>query len=1170
MPTENTDYESFNDMSHVDKRNYLRVIFEGNIRNLSLKEKEYLIKIISSKKPIIYTLEKAFLAKLKHEAQPRPEPINSKIAAEEMMDMVNDFRQLNEGGMPDLARDFIRGLSDRQKEVIDFYIEDALYENEPYPEEQMELHLRRGKHFADYTEEECAFSMHCCTAVLKEQLGNNEGISETIIRIMEFWEEKIYRKIDAKNPLTKNEEKLLGAILLSDVANGRPIDEKEQENKLLAAAINELTVANLGPEIKTNIASFLSGKSTVLELVSDEFISELKKRSVHMLIRNTSYESFFDMPLEEKQNYLRVISNGDIQSLSVEDRKYLTKIIKSKEPDIYTLEKALLAKLKNEAQPRPEPINSKIAAKEMMDMVNDFWQLNEGELPDLAQDFIRGLSDRQKEVIDFYIEHALYENEPYPAEQMDFFLQSGKDLSDYSEKERDFSMHCCIAVLKNELENDEEISPNSFSIIEFWQIEVYQKIQNKNPLTENEKKLWGASLLRTICTGTLMPEAEQNAVLLATALNELPVANLSKEVKLNIVAVLSNQSEVLELLSDECFSELNKRRYEGAFATEKFRRTVAQYEKKAGRAQEYHSISKKSLHFVEGEDKPFLVDGSMLERMRELQKVMRSDDPESENSSYTPPQIKALKEEIEFQGWTYVYDNENLNPVSVVFDNDYKGYIIGQVLGEGGFGSVSIAQSIESGDICVMKMQQNSNPSLVATEVQGNKDAENFVGERTCGKIHYMVQKLRAGTELYELLDNYSYVKDHLSKKNELLDKGEQGIFDETDYYRLRLRTFITLSEKLKTLHDNGKVHRDLKEPNTIVDETGEAHIIDFGLMVNKGDVANVSGTPGYVPEALDNKLRHPYTGKEDIYALGVMLNAFVNNEMFNVFSNPVYEKTWKLRDRMLWKTGEANVPDINEVLSHLQLLDAHMILRKPMDLSLADPKAIEDYYQAFEIVRKNTPPGSKFPDMQVHYANPKKIHKEFDAVFLMENELKREYKDAPEYLQILILEGIVRRDKYEQANYLEGQSPDSLKAMQEALEKKRVAFPLTPEMTTVVFLIEDQLKREYKGAPNHIKRLILTGVLSPDKYEQAKYLERQNPDSLKKMQEDLEIELKNDIFPQKVRKTAVKKHLKQVRSVIRMKKPKTEKSLLFSKIFGRASQKVNSVKSEKNNKPRH
>lgn len=83
------------------------------------------------------------------------------------------------------------------------------------------------------------------------------------------------------------------------------------------------------------------------------------------------------------------------------------------------------------------------------------------------------------------------------------------------------------------------------------------------------------------------------------------------------------------------------------------------------------------------------------------------------------------------------------------------------------------------------------------------------------------------------------------------------------------------ICEGLAEAHRLGIVHRDLKPQNVMIDEDGQAKIMDFGLArllrtEGKDDSGSKTGTPAYVsPEQVKGL---PADGRSDLYSLGVLM----------------------------------------------------------------------------------------------------------------------------------------------------------------------------------------------------------------------------------------------------------------------------------------------------------
>ncbi|MCG3137134.1 MAG: Serine/threonine-protein kinase PknD [Phycisphaerae bacterium] len=103
------------------------------------------------------------------------------------------------------------------------------------------------------------------------------------------------------------------------------------------------------------------------------------------------------------------------------------------------------------------------------------------------------------------------------------------------------------------------------------------------------------------------------------------------------------------------------------------------------------------------------------------------------------------------------------------------------------------------------------------------------------------------------------------------------------------LQLFFWIIQAVSYAHRHGVMHRDLKPSNVLVDETGQPHLLDFGLArrivedsptLRLTETHEFAGTLAYAaPEQVDASLGRVNTAS-DVYALGVMMYEALTGHM--------------------------------------------------------------------------------------------------------------------------------------------------------------------------------------------------------------------------------------------------------------------------------------------------
>lgn len=192
-------------------------------------------------------------------------------------------------------------------------------------------------------------------------------------------------------------------------------------------------------------------------------------------------------------------------------------------------------------------------------------------------------------------------------------------------------------------------------------------------------------------------------------------------------------------------------------------------------------------------------------------------------------------------------------------------YLLGNKLGQGGFGAVYKATDLDTGEAVAVKVlhAHGADPTTRALFAQEARLGKKIPGavkvlDYQDGREPFLVMELLKGETLWD-----AYKHDHLTEDGKIVAIAE---------------TLMTLGKA----HKQGVVHRDIKPDNLWLDEDGSLKVLDLGLAEAPGGPrypkGTAIGTPGYMsPEqALGKKTR----ASADVFSTGATAYTILGNKM--------------------------------------------------------------------------------------------------------------------------------------------------------------------------------------------------------------------------------------------------------------------------------------------------
>lgn len=245
----------------------------------------------------------------------------------------------------------------------------------------------------------------------------------------------------------------------------------------------------------------------------------------------------------------------------------------------------------------------------------------------------------------------------------------------------------------------------------------------------------------------------------------------------------------------------------------------------------------------------------------------------------------ALPEDILSKYYTYVNDPSNrelwdyhLVSIPCASEPSYHSrFKLLKALGSGTFGSVYLAEDTWTGKRVAYKTLKPAQDKLyrIQREVWGM--------QRMCDAP----DAIHLHDVLCDVVDHYEK-KPHVVLVMELVENISNIIKGSKEDGRRVKQYFYRILNVLKTAHERGFIHRDIKPNNILYNgKSNQVRVLDWGLVTQyvAGEMQGTgAGTRGYIPPEGYTRFKY-FDYSYDIWAVGVMFSSVIFERSGNFFS---------------------------------------------------------------------------------------------------------------------------------------------------------------------------------------------------------------------------------------------------------------------------------------------
>lgn len=218
-------------------------------------------------------------------------------------------------------------------------------------------------------------------------------------------------------------------------------------------------------------------------------------------------------------------------------------------------------------------------------------------------------------------------------------------------------------------------------------------------------------------------------------------------------------------------------------------------------------------------------------------------------------------------------------------------YVLGGVLGQGGFGITYRAFDTALGTVTAIK---EFFPAGLANRAAGSSSVESFTGDkkeeyqRRLAEFRDSAARMAVFSEEPDMVQVHNYFEanhtaylemeyvEGMTLRRVLEDRGK---IKETE----AVSVFCDLCDALQKIHEKGMVHRDISPDNLMITDSGRLKLLDFGMgsQTESEALQGMAGVKaGYSPpeQYAENRAA---AQTEDIYAAGAVLYEMLTGMRF-------------------------------------------------------------------------------------------------------------------------------------------------------------------------------------------------------------------------------------------------------------------------------------------------